>query len=71
MNSSIMLKLFFALFANIGILIVLINADFGLPESISGKFWDVNWEWHYVVGVPILTLMITNIAITMVFAFLF
>ena len=39
MNSAIMLKLFLALFINIGMLIVAINADFsetGIPDILSG-----------------------------------
>lgn len=74
MNSAIMLKLFLALFINIGLLIVAINADFsktGIPDILSGQFADTTREWHYLVGVPILTLIITNTVITVIFAFLF
>jgi hypothetical protein len=43
MNSSVMIKLFLAIFINIGILIVVTNADFseiGIPEILSGQFAD-------------------------------
>ena len=69
-----MLKLFLAIFINIGILIVVTNADFsdwGIPDILSGDFEDTTWEWHYKVGVPILTLIMTNIVISVIFAFLF
>lgn len=45
MNSSVMLKLFLAIFINIGILIVAINADFskiGIPEILCGEFGDAD-----------------------------
>jgi len=41
MNGSIMIKLFLAIFINIGVLIVVINADFtsaGIPANISGDY---------------------------------
>lgn len=74
MNSAIMFKLFLAIFINIGILIVATNADFsgiGIPDILSGDFPDTTWNWHYLVGVPILTLILTNTVITVIFAFMF
>ena len=74
MTSAVMIKLFLAIFINIGILIVVTNANFtdiGFPAILSGDFEDTTRNWHYEVGVPIMTLIMTNIALTVIFAFLF
>lgn len=68
MHSSIMIKIFLAIFVNIGILIIVINSNF--TTSISNTFTIASRKWQYLVGVPILTLMMTNIAITMFYAFM-
>jgi len=64
MLKSIMTKLTIATFINAGVLIVLTNADmtwFGIPDNLSGQFTNTNRRWMYVVGVPIITIIIVDI----------
>lgn len=59
-----MTKLTIATFINAGLLIVLTNADMtwlGISEDLSGKFTNTNRRWMYIVGVPIITIIIVDI----------
>lgn len=64
MQKSIMTKLTIATFINAGLLIVLTNADMtwlGISKDLSGKFTNTNRRWMYIVGVPIITIIIVDI----------
>jgi len=59
-----MTKLYVAYFINTGLLIVATNTDMtwmGLPTDLSGQYTNTNRQWTYVVGVPIITIMLINV----------
>lgn len=85
-NNSLMKKQFASIFINIGILLVLINANFqdsgffrsiaeGLPGGSEfffvGDFSDLDRSWYSKVAVSIIVLIITNLISNVISSFVF
>lgn len=84
LNVSIMTKLFFAFFINMGLLIVIINANLNekpvIREAIgyipvaqdlvfNGDYEDLTRDWYINVGVPVITMLSTTIIVRSIVPF--
>jgi ABC-type multidrug transport system fused ATPase/permease subunit len=84
MNKSILFKLFIALTINMGGLLIIINLNlqgwewiwiltYALPLGplyfFTGRFGDISRDWYIYVGYSLLTLVISNFVISIVFGY--
>lgn len=85
LNNAIMKKIFVATFINMGLLYLIINANFqgedfikdmleiipGGSAFFKGDYSDLNREWYPKVAVNILVLVITNLVSVIISTFIF
>ena len=70
MNKSLMTKFFVAIFANLGILLVLTNIEINFfPEDMSGKYGDTNRNWFFNVGGPLIMVLVVNTVVSLITSF--